>query len=276
MISGREININSGSTECLSVANAWVVDCLGHHLACSLIGETVPLRLIDVSSNSEPFLVENLGYKVLYVTLSHCWGTQGTLTTTTTNLASRKNKIRLLKLPKTFRDAVTITRALEIQYLWIDSLCILQDSAGDRNIESAKMGEYYRNSYLMILALCSSNSNGGILNPRPSDSTILLPGEKNLYARDSGFSWDWEFAESPLSNRAWAFQERLMSTRILHYGKSEMFWECSTCSLREGDIQPFVDSTHIIKEAGFETVDLKRLVCTSNLNSIQEKEIFVI
>jgi len=104
----------------------------------------------------------------------------------------------------------------------------------------------------------------------------MLSRENNLYAREGDFSWDWEFAESPLSDRAWAFQERLMSTRILHYGKSEMFWECSTCSFREGSIKPFAELAHVTREAGFEKVDLKRLTCASNLASLPEKEILLI
>ncbi len=275
-INGREISLDPSSKECLSVANSWIVNCFRCHPACSSAGAAFPSRLIDVSSKSEPFLVENLRSKAPYITLSHCWGSQGTLTTTTTNLASRKNKISLSKLPKTFYDAVMITRMLKVQYLWIDSLCILQDSVGDWNIESIKMGEYYRCSYLTISALGSAHSHWGILNLRAHDKAISLLGEKHVFARDGGFSWDWEFANSPLSKRAWAFQERLMSTRILHFGKSEMFWECSTCSFREGNIKPLVGSAANFKEGGFEKIDLKRSVCASSLNSIPEPEIFVI
>jgi Heterokaryon incompatibility protein (HET) len=109
------------------------------------------------------------------MTLSHCWGTEGHLTTSTETLAERKAGIRIPDLPPTFRDAVQITRHLGIKYLWIDSLCILQDNISDWEKESALMGSIYSTSYLNIVATHSGDSRGGCFSKRwvPLESSIV-------------------------------------------------------------------------------------------------------
>ena len=98
-----------------------------------------------------------------YMTLSYCWGHQIPITTTKANIGQRKQEIKWRDLPKTFKDAVKITRALEVRYLWIDSLCIIQDNNGDWETESSKMAAIYSGSYLTISAVSSRDSNGGCI-----------------------------------------------------------------------------------------------------------------
>lgn len=133
---------------------------------------TSPSRLIDVSpldlkdesiDDSVVKLIDVSDSCPRYITLSHCWG--GTLTpehcTMTDNLAARKLGIAFDSLPCTFQDAITITRRLGIRYLWIDALCILQDSKVDWAEESVKMATVYDNSFLTIAASASANKSGG-------------------------------------------------------------------------------------------------------------------
>jgi hypothetical protein len=113
----------------------------------------------------------NTGYGELqpYVALSYCWGTGQTLITTTReNLATHRDEIPFERLPRTITDAITITRDLSIQFLWVDALCIVQDSLDgeDWQRESAKMGSIYGNAYATIAAEISEKCTDGFSNER--------------------------------------------------------------------------------------------------------------
>lgn len=140
-------------------------------------------------------------------------------------------------LPPTYQDAITVTRRLGVQFIWIDSLCIVQDSVEDWRAESVMMVEIYKNCFLNISALSAANGAEGFLVPRPRQSTVYL--ENNLYLRPATQPWREVFQKSPLSQRSWVLQERLLSTRVLHFGKEDMFWECLTLSVRESDTTEF-------------------------------------
>lgn len=128
----------------------------------------LPSRLLQVGTDisAEVRLVENLSVSGQYMTLSYCWGSSRPLTTTRGTLQQRKTKIALEDLPKTFRDAVHITRRLGIPYLWIDSLCIIQDELQDWEVESSKMAGIYSGSYLNLAAMSSVDSRGGCVPER--------------------------------------------------------------------------------------------------------------
>jgi hypothetical protein len=219
--------------------------CLEHHLDCQQNETALPNRILDISG-SDPVLVSGKGRRVNYVALSHCWGVEPTLTTTMATLHQRKMKIPMSTLPATFRDAVEITKKLGVEYLWIDSLCIVQDSIEDWRTESAKMQDYYRNAYLTVSALESRGSHYGILHLREGQSAVKLSSDANLYLRPQLRSDNYVFKKALLNTRGWALQERLLSTRVLHYTDDEVFWECLSSSGREsnmglqtGKIDPF-------------------------------------
>ena len=96
-----------------------------------------------------------------YTTLSHCWGKKRIVTTTKATLGQRKLEVQWPRLSRTFQDAINITRALGIRYIWIDSLCIIQDDKEDWERESAKMAEIYSCSYLNLAATGSADGDGG-------------------------------------------------------------------------------------------------------------------
>ncbi|KAI9641959.1 hypothetical protein NHQ30_009828 [Ciborinia camelliae] len=133
-----------------------------------------------------------------YITLSHCWVREQPLTTTRHNFADHKIEVPWTKLPRIFQDAIMVVRALEIIYLWIDSLCIIQQDQEDCEKESIRMASVYSNSYLNLAATGSSDSRGGM-----DDSLI-----------------------TPLLSRAWVFQERQLAPRTLHFHPTEMAMEC--------------------------------------------------
>lgn len=130
----------------------------------------LPSRFIDVGSRDgrkDPRLVSSteVSNKERYTTLSHCWGASPDnmpLRTTHATKAAHMVSIPMRTLPKTFRDAIDVTRALNVRYIWIDSLCIVQDDLEDWEQEAAKMASIYEGSFLTIAAADSPNSNGGL------------------------------------------------------------------------------------------------------------------
>ena len=91
-----------------------------------------------------------------------------TAKTTRVTLKDRMRGIRIETLPKSFRDAIMICRALGIRFLWIDSLCIIQQDAEDWERECSRMRDVYRNSYLTISIARSRGSSDGCFSTRSS------------------------------------------------------------------------------------------------------------
>jgi hypothetical protein len=168
---------------------------------------------------------------VPYATLSHRWGRQPIITTTLATLATREKGVPMASLPRTFRDAAIITRKMNVKYLWIDSLCIIQDSKADWEAEAAKMGDYYRQSLFTISAAGAENGSVGCSMPR--DPRLVRPcgldlnfegggGEReasmnfkaHVRPRDDIGPW-WRRTYSPLDRRGWVMQERILAPRTL-------------------------------------------------------------
>ncbi|KAB8226122.1 heterokaryon incompatibility protein-domain-containing protein [Aspergillus novoparasiticus] len=232
-----------------------------------------PLRLIDVRAfcgdHSHDIecghniqLVENLPVCPKYMTLSHCWGKRLDTNAITTrgNLSSRMKEIKLDDLPANFWDAVSITRRLGIRYLWIDALCIIQDSQDDWAQESVKMGHIYDGSYLTIAASASEDSNGGCyrgtgirqdslgggtlieitnkLGDISRETSTLIFWAPNL-SEDDPLREPAPLVGCPLSQRGWVFQERILSPRTIHFTNAQLVWECREVYEME-DRLPFV------------------------------------
>ncbi|GME48449.1 hypothetical protein GTA08_BOTSDO08107 [Neofusicoccum parvum] len=222
-----------------------IEDCLKNHQH-RLCGQSrrdlfVPSRLIyvgkDPGSTEHIKLCQVPANKVKYISLSHCWGNGPTFTTTAANLAERKRHIDFDSMPQSFQDAVTITQELGVRYLWIDALCILQDSKEDWETESAKMSSIYENAYITIAATAAHNSDCGILSPRPRPAKLTYqpsPRSKphSLRARlvpshhPSTTTAPPPPPSGPLRHRAWALQEHVLTSRILHYTRHELLFEC--------------------------------------------------
>lgn len=144
-----------------------------------------------------------------------------------------KERIMWSSLPKTFQDAVTVTMWFKIKYLWIDSLCIIQDSHEDWQRESKNMKHIYKNSFLTIAATRAVDAVGGLFVDR-NPNVVRTFRVRAQWSREldgdyfcfDSYIWTHEIIESPLEKRAWACQERLLSPRVLHFGRSQILWEC--------------------------------------------------
>ncbi|OCL09069.1 HET-domain-containing protein, partial [Glonium stellatum] len=152
---------NTASDSSLNYISQWIRKCAQEHLNCDRKSLTpLPTRVIDVST--EPFLYITNGESVPYICLSYCWGKTTPFKTTRANLGERIKGIPFQNLPRTYRDAVTVTLRLGIQFLWIDALCIIQGDPLDWETESANMSRIYGGSYLTLAASSSSHADGGL------------------------------------------------------------------------------------------------------------------
>ena len=166
-----------------------------------------------------------------YAALSHCWGAKQLFTTTTSTLHLRKTNLNWDSIPATFQDAIRVTRGLSIRYLWIDSLCIIQDDIADWESESSKMGAIYQGAQIVIAASASPDAEVSFLAPR--QTPYAKPLELQYKCQNGGVSIVkarpllMEFPSiEPLDTRAWAFQEQWLSRRLLRYCSGELRWRC--------------------------------------------------
>lgn len=223
-----------------------------------------PARLLDVTAvqkDGQPglSLIETIpDHSYKYVCLSHRWddGVKAHKTTTQ-NLAASLDSIELAKLPGNFRDAIAITRDLGIQYIWIDSLCIIQagDDKRDLGRELAKMGFIYQNAQLIIAAVSSPDSDAGcFINEQWPDTCLqiedlngktLMVGARLLDRKGQACTEVDVNERYPLLTRAWVFQERLLSTRLLQCDYGEFTYHCLEswkCECRTSALAPHPSS----------------------------------
>jgi hypothetical protein len=232
-----------GKTGSIKLAKEWLKNCLQTHelcaFGCTKQLSSLPTRVIDVGpadGSEEPYLLvtkEKLGE---WITLTHCWGKAQPLTTTTANLEHRKSSIPFQDFPPLFQDAITITRKLGYRHIWIDSLCIIQDSHEDWASESAKMGSIYEHAVLCIAAdSCRDNKTGifkschAALEPE-IDFAFKVPWKHGseigyLYPRPQRkAASEWEL--NPVRQRCWTFQEQYLSPRLLSWTDMDTVWTC--------------------------------------------------
>ncbi|KAK0638553.1 heterokaryon incompatibility protein-domain-containing protein [Cercophora newfieldiana] len=246
---------------CLARVKEWLADCLARHphgtstysptATCSAHADPnaqLPSRvlLLPPDNANMAFLVETGGtMKGRYTALSYRWGeAQRTAwKTEAATLESAKRGISVSGLPKTMQDAIAVTKYLGIQYLWIDALCIVQDSPDDWALESGRMGAIYRDATLVISATDSTDCHGGLFFERESPRELPTESIKDirLFARKARGSQHktgtpthafgtrtGSAYEAALHSRAWAFQERFLATRTIHFGRDELGWSCSS------------------------------------------------
>ena len=165
-----------------------------------------------------------------YLALSHCWGKAKIPALTMLNLHTMMAKIDLERLPKTLQDAILVTRRLQYRYLWIDSLCVLQDSMEDWEKEAATMSDVYNNAVLIIMASWGKDGSTGCFVERPflskSPCRIFEDARKALYISPESVNEPKYTTPLPLEKRAWAVQDRALPTKTLSFRDLEMQRTC--------------------------------------------------
>lgn len=259
------------------VIESWMSTCISSHERCR--GQVPqrssyrPTRLLEILSPETFRLVESTSCPSppKYVALSYCWGQ-----------SSPKSQLRLLKgtesflrqeqqvlsLPKTFRDAIEVALHFGVRHLWIDRLCIFQDSVKDWQQEASTMKDVYRNAVFGIAALSAQDADSGLFFHRQPEKVTpptlnFKPGSRDQLAvchirimHDKMFLAE-ALAKEPLMQRSWIVQELVLAPRVLYFGSTWNFWSC-----RQGqDLEPCADYrgwTRSVESQGF--ISLKSLL----------------
>ena len=210
------------------------------------VNHRVRLVTTATSSRFNPE-VPNQDEKVVYAALSYCWGSAADVTqqlrTEKCNLNDRTNNIPDDSMPRVIRDAIRVCRSVGIRYLWIDSLCIIQDDTADWERESAMMGQVFGHALVTIFATSSHSCHQSFLKrkrqrvvlPFLSGITSSVDGQFSLVRSGSYLAtaerdpWGWpgtDLMQSVWSSRGWTHQEYLMSPRRLIFGHNWLHFEC--------------------------------------------------
>jgi hypothetical protein len=259
----------AGGEEGFETVVTWFETCVRGHEVCRLGGEgdlvkeeevvKLPHRVLDVKdvSGDEGVirLVEtengDVERKGQYVALSHRWpvNPKEHFMTTRPVLEERKRVIKVEDMPANYRDAVVVTRRLGIRYLWIDSLCIVQDDARDWEREAALMGSYYHNSAVTIMAATNITrredevggsrqeveySKNGFLSKRKRTKELVRVRLKYVDEewRKTGDYWEVvdrgnsELVDRnmELLTRCWVMQEEMLPRRRIMYTPEQLLW----------------------------------------------------
>jgi len=239
----KKLDKDSSSKRSLDFASSYLRNCLENHGSCnrSLDSWNPPKRLINVGSQTrDPFLVEipPALRKVEWLSLSYFWGEEPSMKLTKGTINTLRNGIALSRLDPTIRDAIFVTRALGIPYIWIDALCIVQDSnGGGWNGEASGVHEIYGGATVTLVIASSSSVKCGFLKERQTHYIHVpswIPGMEDAGTESSAqvyLSPEWDKKEDttdgPWSMRGWTMQEDLLSSRQLCCTSSQVIWKCS-------------------------------------------------
>jgi Heterokaryon incompatibility protein (HET) len=292
----------------------WVDTCLTKHELCrsdggnvweTLTGSTkkrdrlaatLPARVIDVGDNeTSPSLFISQGTSGHWIALSHCWGEHQPLKLESKSISAFTDGISLDIMPPMFQDAVFITRRLGFRYLWIDCLCIVQDSREDWLAESLRMGNIYKNAVITIAAEAAEDSSVGILgstgrgrirvgNQQPRDVIQLSSHsaahsiQGNLILTAKSAMKIVPDAQGPLSARKWVLQEEILSTRLLRFAEGQVWWQCRELQCNErfpfgykASTGSFWDKDNIYIRQGVEWSSVRSFLLTSRRGKTQKR-----
>jgi hypothetical protein len=253
---GGHLSSDPISDQSMYIMRKWLERCDRSHPECQILssrpgeeeGLMLPTRVIEVGPNGDEKvkLFLNYGSSGRFAALSHRWnpGKTPKCVTKTSNLKKRRMGLDIKDLPKSIQGAIKVTRKLNLRYLRVDSLSILQDSAENWDIESSRMIDVYSNAYIALFADRARDDDDGFLGPRKFEDNeplvmklIIRPGHDStppvlirtpvMYSY-SAHDFNHTVDKSILSEPGWILQEQLMSRRILHFGSEQTCWECRT------------------------------------------------
>jgi Heterokaryon incompatibility protein (HET) len=226
------------SQQCKESLREWFIECNTKHSCFKHKKAPPPKRLVRIFAGDQEFcgkvIETNHETNYRYAALSYCWGKASPFHSTTETLPERKKGIQRSELPSTLLDAIKVARWLGLNYIWIDSLCILQDhDQKDWQEQAARMADIYEYAYVTIGATSASDCRQGFLCERETSKALYSAHDCGVpftvlvrprLGHRALFNGNWE--THPLFKRAWCFQERLISRRVLHFTRNELVFEC--------------------------------------------------
>ncbi|KAJ8118413.1 hypothetical protein OPT61_g614 [Boeremia exigua] len=233
---GTVAKLNRGGPATFRNIRLWIHECDRDHSECTGSEATLPVRLVDLLHFSQDdrrlrLYITRPGERNRYAALSYCWGYSQPVITTNRNLFQHLRKIQYKRLPQTLQDAVHTAKAIGLRFLWIDALCIIQDSESDKRAEIAKMAQIYQNAYLTIVAACTTSSAEGFLQVRngtPPALEIPVGCHSGRIGTLSLLPTYRTPRYEALHDRAWTLQEIILSPRLLIFGRDAVGWKCTT------------------------------------------------
>lgn len=248
---GTRLVGGTGDEVALSQARGWLDDCRLNHTKCQAKPNPnfVPSRLLRIHDSNEAFRLlekddDDILLPVAYAALSHRWSPETeAIILTTANLERRKQHgIAADDLPRVMHDAILALCRIGLSYVWIDSLCIVQDSKGDWQHEAGQMADVYSNAELTLSAAWVPDSGESLFCDRQDPSKfsnmdigpVQADGTRPFFLRPliphfdaDNLDQGWFYAESwPLMDRGWVYQEQLLSRRTLYFTRHELVWIC--------------------------------------------------
>jgi hypothetical protein len=263
-IKGRLESASTASDEAFEFMAKCIRTCQSQHEQCISRASPAawyPTRLLDTRADSVKIVGrDQVAANSQYATLSHRWNASVPKLSVEKLREWEAAGIPLAALTRTLGEFVVAARRLGFRYVWIDCLCIIQDGDGgvDWGRESQTMHLVYRNSACNFSAGWSVEQNTGLFNPRdprqadqPAVTLSVRETENGeaacrpyLLSNPEASFWANEVASAPLNARGWVVQERFLSPRVLHFGRSEILFECceSMSAERYPDGPPTIDT----------------------------------
>ena len=223
-----------------------------------------PSRLLELggaAGNSHRLVECGSQKKLTYAAVSYCWGASKFIQSNRSTYTRYKRAIPPCAFPTAFRDAILVCQKFGLYYLWIDSLCILQDDLHEWAVESAKMADIYEGASLVIAATTAVNPHRSFLDSinSASDRMVEIEPEEPLYSlpavkarrllrksgwhlRDEDIQKPGMLDANPLEARGWALQEKLLARRYISFAEKEMQWHCKSDSLCECETPPDINT----------------------------------
>lgn len=214
----------------------WVSTCQsGHGDVCESLGWAstselhIPhFRLIDIRNR----VVVNTSIQYKYIALSYVWGhasKQFFISTKHNSIDSRgePKELRLPhRLPKTIEDAMSLTQALRVDYLWVDALCIIQDNHSTKDAQISSMDLVYASAIMTIAAADGDDVQAGLPGLRTRVQYQKIEEINGVKVANKLPSSVESINSSTWNSRAWTFQERILSKRCLILTKFQAFYQC--------------------------------------------------
>lgn len=216
-------------------------------------GAVQDLYLVPYSSDSE----------YSHAALSYCWGGRQEGATTNSNVEERCKGFTLDSLPQTLQDAIKVTTALDLTFIWIYLLCIIQDNIADKRTEITRMGYIFYNVCVTIIAETSKSVSEGFLSPRVTPSPPIFknfpfwyPNRRvgSLMCRELQYYRHWD---QPLNKRGWALQERFLSPRQLIFSARQLRWHCEEQDYCDGGLPDIHPDTELPSVPDLESLHTK-------------------
>jgi hypothetical protein len=216
----------------------WFRTCSESHEKCRemdcKLPPFVPDRLVEIftddggSSFTWRLVCRTDVGNVQYLTLSHCWGSSRHTSLKSENHSAFLERSTCSGLPKSFQHAFHITFLLNFRFIWIDSLCIVQDNPEDWKAQASMMGSVYKNACCNIAATWAANGNDGCFMEKESRIITLDFGldHSTRYHIVPEMLYYTDLMEAPLNTRGWVTQERFLARKQLSFAKSQVYWEC--------------------------------------------------